>query len=128
VWEAPVRRATADADVTSSLLALESKGLVSVHPPSGIAGELEFIFKHALVRDVAYASLPRVRRARAHAEAARWLPQIAGDRREEQPELIAHHYRTAILGEDADLAWADDPVARAELRTSAFEALLAAGA
>ncbi|HXN78018.1 MAG TPA: adenylate/guanylate cyclase domain-containing protein, partial [Candidatus Dormibacteraeota bacterium] len=127
-WEAPVRRATADPDVTSSLLALESKGLVSVHPTSGIAGELEFIFKHALVRDVAYASLPRVRRARAHAEAARWLQQIARDRSEEQAELIAHHYRTAILGDDADLAWADDPVARAELRTGAFEALLAAGA
>jgi len=126
-WEAPVRRATADPDVTSNLLALESKGLVSVHPSSGIAGELEFIFKHALVRDVAYASLPRVRRARAHAEAARWLQQIAGDRSEEQAELIAHHYRTAILGEDADLAWADDPAARAELRTRAFAALLTAG-
>src|SRR4029077_12864525 len=97
-WEAPVRQATADPDVTSSLLALEAKGLVSVHPTSGIAGELEFIFKHALVRDVAYASLPRIRRARAHAEVARWLEQIAGDRLEEQAELIAHHYRTAILG------------------------------
>src|SRR3989440_3509089 len=127
-WEAPVRQATADSDVTSSLLALESKGLVSVHPTSGIAGELEFTFKHALVRDVAYASLPRVRRARAHAEAARWLEQIAGDRSEELAELIAHHYRRAILGEDADLAWADDPAARSELRTRAFAALLAAGA
>src|SRR5438067_7852425 len=127
-WEAPVRRATADPDVTSSLLALEAKGLVSVHPTSGIAGELEFIFKHALIRDVAYAGLPRVRRARAHAEAARWLAQIAGDRSEELAELIAQHYRTALLGDDADLAWADDPAARSELRTRAFAALLAAGA
>src|SRR3989449_391491 len=126
-WEAPVRRATADPDVTSSLLSLEAKGLVSVHPTSGIAGELEFIFKHALVRDVAYASLPRVRRARAHAEAARWVEQIAGDRSEELAELIAHHYRTAVLGEDADLAWTDSPVGRAELRARAFAALLAAG-
>src|SRR4029077_11719583 len=127
-WEAPVRQATADPDVTASLLGLEAKGLVSVHPTSGIAGELEFIFKHALVRDVAYASLPRIRRARAHAEVARWLEQIAGDRSEEQAELIAHHYRTAVLGADADLAWTDDPIARAVLRTRAFAALLAAGA
>jgi len=126
-WEAPVRRASADPDVTSSLLALEAKGLVSVRPTSAIAGELEFIFKHALVRDVAYAGLPRVRRARAHAEAARWLEQIAGDGSEELAELIAHHYREAVLGEDADLAWTDDPVARAELRTKAFAALLSAG-
>jgi class 3 adenylate cyclase len=127
-WEEPVRRATADPDVTSSLLALEAKGLVSIRPTSAIAGELEFIFKHALVRDVAYASLPRIRRARAHAEAAKWLEEIAGDRSEELAELIAHHYRTAVLGEDADLAWTDDPVARAELRSRAFVGLLAAGA
>ena len=127
-WEAPVRQASADPDVTSSLLALEAKGLVSVRPTSSIAGQLEFIFKHALVRDVAYASLPRIRRARAHAEAARWLEQIAGEGSEELAELIAYHYRKALLGEDADLAWLDDRAARAELRTRAFRALLTAGA
>jgi len=127
-WEAPVRAATGDPEVTSSLLALEAKGLITVHPTSAIAGELEFIFKHALVRDVAYAGLPRIRRARAHAEAARWLEQIARDRYEELAELIAEHYRAALLGDDADLAWTDDPDARAALRTGAFAALLVAGA
>jgi class 3 adenylate cyclase/tetratricopeptide (TPR) repeat protein len=126
-WEEPVRRASADSDVTASLLALEAKGLVSVRPTSAIAGQLEFIFKHALLRDVAYASLPRIRRARSHAEAARWLEEIAGEGSEELAELVAHHYRKALLGEDADLAWADDPVARAEVRTKAFAALLVAG-
>jgi class 3 adenylate cyclase/tetratricopeptide (TPR) repeat protein len=127
-WEAPLRHATGDADLTASLLALEAKGLLSVRPTSTIAGEVEFIFKHALVRDVAYASLPRARRARAHAETARWVEQMAGDRVQELAELIAHHYRKALLGEDADLAWADDPAARADLREKAFGALLAAGA
>ena len=127
-WEAPLRQASGDPDVTSSLLALEARGLVSVRPTSSVAGQPEFIFKHALVRDVAYASLPRIRRARAHAEAARWLEQIAGDGAEELAELIAYHYRKALLGEDADLAWSDNPAARGELRTRAFGALLAAGA
>jgi class 3 adenylate cyclase/tetratricopeptide (TPR) repeat protein len=127
-WDAPVRQATGDPDVNSSLLALEAKGLVSVRPTSSIAGELEFIFKHALVRDVAYASLPRIRRARAHSEAARWLEHIAGDRAEQFAELIGHHYRTAVLSEDADLAWTEDPVARDDLRIRAFDALIAAGA
>src|SRR5207302_6288755 len=122
-WEEPVRQASADSEVTPSLLALEAKGLVSVRPTSSIAGQLEFIFKHALVRDVAYASLPRIRRARAHAEAARWLEQIAGVGSEELAELIAHHYRKAILGEDADLAWTGDPAARAELRSRGFTAM-----
>src|SRR5437588_5023181 len=126
-WEEPVRQASSDSEVTASLLALEAKGLVSVRPTSSIAGQLEFIFKHALVRDVAYASLPRIRRARAHAEAAHWLEEIAGHGSEELAELIAHHYRKAILGEDADLAWTDDPAARAELRSRAFTAMIAAG-
>src|SRR5207248_750526 len=50
-----------------------------------------------------------------------------GDRSEELAELIAQHYRTALLGDDADLAWADDPAARGELRSRAVVALLAAG-
>src|SRR2546428_14040246 len=49
-WEAPVRQATADPDVTSSLLALEAKGLVSVHPTSTIPGRLQLTFTHAAVR------------------------------------------------------------------------------
>src|SRR5438552_18806491 len=72
-WETPLRLATADPDVTPSLLALEARVLVSVHPPSSIAGELEFIFQHAVVRDVANARLPALRRPRAHSAAARWL-------------------------------------------------------
>jgi hypothetical protein len=35
------------------------------------------------VRDVAYAGLPKARRARAHAEHAAWLEGLASDRREE---------------------------------------------
>src|SRR5207253_2699699 len=54
--------------------------------------------------------------------------EVAGEGSVELAELIAHHYRTGVLGEDADLAWGDDPAARAELRNRAFAALLAAGA
>jgi tetratricopeptide (TPR) repeat protein len=127
-WEQPVGRATGDADITTSLLALESKGLISVRPTSTIAGQVEIIFKHALIRDVAYASLPRVRRARAHAEAGRWLEELAAERREELAESIAHHYASALLGEDADLAWASEPpTTREELRRKALEALMLAG-
>src|SRR5205809_2663778 len=106
-WEAPVRRATADPDVTSSLLALEAKGLASVRPTSAIGGELEFIFKHALVWDVAYAGLPRIRRARSHAVAAHWLAQIAGDRSEELAELTARAHQEATLGQERHLPGAD---------------------
>jgi class 3 adenylate cyclase len=126
-WEGPLHTATGDPDLTSTLLGLERKGLVSIRPTSTISGDLEFSFKHALVRDVAYASLPMSQRARAHARAAEWLERTAGDRAEEMSELVAHHYRNALKGEGAELAWVDDPNGLAELRRRAFEALLLAG-
>jgi class 3 adenylate cyclase len=127
-WEAPLARATGAPDIREALMALESRGLVSVRPTSTIAGQVEFIFKHALVRDVAYGTLSRARRARAHAQAAEWLEQMAGDRAEELAELIAHHYREAVAGEEADLAWSKDGKDWLEVRARAFGALLRAGA
>ena len=85
------------------------------------------MFKHAVVRDVAYASLPKARRARAHAEVGSWMESISGDRADELAELVADHYYTAVAGEDADLAWLSDPAGREEIRLRAFRALIAAG-
>jgi hypothetical protein len=76
---------------------------------------------------VAYASQPKARRARAHAEAGAWIERLASDRTDEFAELIAHHYETAVAGDDADLAWLDDAAGREEIRLRAFGALLAAG-
>lgn len=127
-WEEPLARATGNTDLTSTLLTLERKGLVVIRPITTMAGNLEVAFKHALVRDVAYASLPLSRRARAHADFAEWLEAIAGDRRDELSELIAYHYRSAISGEGAALAWVDDRARYSELSGKAFEAALIAGA
>jgi class 3 adenylate cyclase/tetratricopeptide (TPR) repeat protein len=128
-WEEPVARSMGveDGEVSTALLGLERKGLVFARPTSTIAGQVEFMFKHALVRDVAYAGLPKSRRARAHAEHAAWMEELAGDRVDEFAELIAHHYATAATGEEADLAWADDPSSQEAVRSKAFGALLLAG-
>jgi DNA-binding SARP family transcriptional activator/tetratricopeptide (TPR) repeat protein len=127
-WQAPLLRALGDAAVDQALLRLEDRGLVVARPTSSLGEQTEYQFKHALVRDVAYATLPKSRRARAHAEHALWLEELAGDRRDELVELVAHHYYSAVAGEDADLAWAEDAPAHKRLRGRAFEALLAAGA
>jgi hypothetical protein len=126
-WHAPLLRALDDAAVRDALLRLEDRGLVVARPTSALGGQTEFQFKHALVRDVAYAGLPTSRRARAHAEHASWLEELAGERRDEFAELVAHHYRSAVASADADLAWAEDAPAYASTRARAFEALLAAG-
>jgi predicted ATPase/class 3 adenylate cyclase len=126
-WAAPVTEAISEDGVTDALISLERKGLIFVRPTSTLGGQTEYVFKHALVRDVAYASLPKARRARAHAEVAGWIEQLAADRTDEFAELIAHHYLTAVAGDDADLAWLDAPEAREVLRQRAFAALIGAG-
>lgn len=53
-------------------------------------------FRHIIIRDVAYGTLPRSERARLHAAAGRWLEAGAGDREDELAELIAFHLREAV--------------------------------
>ncbi len=55
--------------------------------------ELEYIFKHVLVRDVAYESLLLRDRRTYHSLIGRHLEEIyAGQKLEEVYELLAHHY------------------------------------
>jgi tetratricopeptide (TPR) repeat protein len=48
-------------------------------------------FRHHLIRDVAYSSLPRVERARLHERAAKGIVDRAGERYAELAELVAYH-------------------------------------
>jgi class 3 adenylate cyclase len=126
-WGTGLASAGSELDVPAALEALEARGLIQARSTSSLSGEPEYAFRHALVRDVAYASLPKARRGRAHAEAAAWLETLAGDRVDEFGELIAHHYRAALSGEDSDLAWAGDPEGREATRARAVDALIRAG-
>lgn len=127
-WEAPVERAAGDDAAAPALVALEQKGLILARPTTTIAGQVEYIFKHALVRDVAYASLPKSRRARAHAGAATWIEELAGERVDEFAELVAHHYQMAVAGDESDLAWEQDSAEYERLRRRAHGSLVGAGA
>ena len=80
---------------------LSRRGLVSASPRSAMTGLQEFVFKHALTRDVAYSSLPRAERRDLHRRVAEWIRRVAPDREGETAELAAYHYRQAIAyGED----------------------------
>ena len=126
-WAAAVEGAVGGTDLEPSLAALERKGLILVRPTTTLAGQTEFLFKHALTRDVAYGTLPKARRARAHGAVADWIAELASDRSDEFAELIASHYWAAIRGDGADLAWIDDADGREAVRRRALAALLAAG-
>lgn len=84
------------ADVEDGLLRLERREFVRRERRSSVAGETAFVFRHVLVRDVAYAQIPRARRAERHRLAAEWLESLAGDRVEDVADLVAHHYLSAL--------------------------------
>jgi hypothetical protein len=56
------------------------------------SGEAVYTFRHALTREVTYATIPRARRANEHARLAAWLEQRAGGKADTFVELVAHHY------------------------------------
>ncbi|HEV2461899.1 MAG TPA: AAA family ATPase, partial [Ktedonobacterales bacterium] len=56
-----------------------------------------FSFRHVLNRDVAYGTLSRAERIRLHGKIAAWLEVYAVERLDEFTELIAYHYREAVL-------------------------------
>jgi hypothetical protein len=109
----------ADADaamVEDALARLERRHLVRRRHESSVAGDVEYHFEHALVRDVAYRSIVRPLRARQHRLTGQWLASITGEPRD-RADGIAHHYLTALENAEA----ARLPVA--ELRTAASDAL-----
>jgi class 3 adenylate cyclase len=82
-------------DVDEALVALESRDLIRREPSSQVQGEAEFSFKHILIREVAYSTLPRAERKGRHAAVARYVEDVAGDRTRNLSWVIAHHWREA---------------------------------
>jgi class 3 adenylate cyclase len=64
----------------------------------------ELMFKHALTREVAYASLTKSRRAVLHASIASWLEHSTGGD-DAYAATLAHHYAEAVRPDIASLAW-----------------------
>ena len=64
-----------------------------------------YTFKHALVRDAAYAGLLKSRRVHLHAATANALEQKFPDVAQTQPEIVAYHYTQASSCEKALHYW-----------------------
>ena len=127
-WDGAVARTLRRRSVHGQLASLEERGLVRRRATTSIAGQHEYAFAHALVRDAAYESMPAGRRARAHAAVGSWLESIARDRVAEVDEFVAGHYRRGVQEGDAAGVWEAHPDEREDLRVRAFRHLVAAGA
>jgi ABC-type oligopeptide transport system substrate-binding subunit/class 3 adenylate cyclase len=80
---------------------LAGRELVLPRRPSTFAGTAEYIFKHALLRDVTYETVLLKLRRVYHGQVARWLEGAAGERIGEYLGLIAGHYELAGDGQKA---------------------------
>jgi class 3 adenylate cyclase/tetratricopeptide (TPR) repeat protein len=63
---------------------------------SAFAGEDAFAFSHGLVRDAAYAGLPKELRAELHEKYSGWLERKAAASAGEYEELVGYHLEQAV--------------------------------
>ncbi len=90
------------ARLSEGLDALEQLGVLTRKGEDELA---RYTFRHTLVRDAAYGSLLRERRAALHARVAAAIESSAPEVGETQPELLAIHYTEAGLAEQAVNYW-----------------------
>ena len=111
-------------DLQEALMALQEKDLVVPSAGSRLAGEHEYAFKHVLIRDVAYSTLPKSVRAWKHAQVGGFIEERAADRSEGVVAMVADHYgRAAALGADTEM----EPSELERVNHKALSALEAAG-
>jgi hypothetical protein len=81
----------ADVDVKAALRGLAGNDLVERSTRGILAAQDEFVLRHALVRDAAYALLPENERASSHELAGRWLESVGFD----DASALAEHFDKA---------------------------------
>jgi len=115
--------ATGDGSVAclEALDALEGRDLIRRDPVSRLAGHQQFAFKHQLIREVAYSTLPRARRRQRHEAIAVFLEDSVGEVGDVAPALASHWHEAGDLarasryyvaaGDQANRGWAKDEAA-----------------
>jgi class 3 adenylate cyclase/tetratricopeptide (TPR) repeat protein len=102
------------ADILDSL---EARDFVRREPSSRLEGDEEYSFKHILIREVAYSTLPKAVRRERHAAVAQLIEEFTGTRIGASASILAHHWEQAgelekavdymiAAARDAARAWA----------------------
>jgi class 3 adenylate cyclase len=118
-WAGALERMSSGHLALADLLdSLEGRDFIRREPVSRLRGQQQFSFKHDLLRDVAYGTLPRAERRKRHAQVAAFLEETT-------PELpaaasaLAHHWQEAgesrraaeyfvLAGDQAGRGWAKE--------------------
>ena len=80
------------SEVDARLLSLARKDLLTPRP----GREDAYRFRHALIRDAAYAGIPKERRAQLHERFADWAAQTNAGRAGDLDEIVGYHYEQAV--------------------------------
>ncbi len=108
-------------DIDAALTVLEARDFVRRDPSSQVAGDVQFTFRHMLIRDVAYATVPRAVRAKVHGAVARNIEETVSTAAGTLSTILAHHWREAgeparaipyllAAADAARRSWAQDAV------------------
>ena len=94
-WRGALERLRPDGGDLSALLgSLERRDLIRREAVSRIQAEQQFSFKHGLIREVAYLTLPRGERQRCHLATAEYLEEVAL-RAGDADAMLAYHWQEA---------------------------------
>jgi class 3 adenylate cyclase/Cdc6-like AAA superfamily ATPase len=129
-WQGALHGIGGSVDVDDALRVLESRDLVRRDFSSQMPGDVQFTFKHMLIREVAYATVPRATRRERHAAVARYIEEAGKGSTESLAWILAYHWREAGEAEKAipylltsaaiaQRGWAKD--AAVDLYTKALE-------
>jgi class 3 adenylate cyclase/tetratricopeptide (TPR) repeat protein len=129
-WRGVVAAVGVDDDIDDALSLLEARDLIRRMPTSELEGDTEFAFRHMLIREVAYGTLPRATRRERHARVAQYVEDLVAGATQTLSSILAHHWREAgeprravpyllAAAEAARRSWAEESVI--ELYSTAFE-------
>ncbi len=96
-WDESIQQMS-DLGMEAVHLALESlraRELIFSRQNPAFANTREYVFKHAILRDVTYENILKRQRKIYHARAAGWLEARIGNRADEYASVIAEHYDKA---------------------------------
>jgi class 3 adenylate cyclase len=92
-WRGALSEIEERADLSQVLGSLEARDLIQREAVSRIRGDQQFGFKHGLIHDVAYSTLPRAARRAKNAAVARYLEATTDVG--QSHEALGHHWREA---------------------------------
>jgi class 3 adenylate cyclase/tetratricopeptide (TPR) repeat protein len=92
-WRGVLDGIARDGDVDEALHTLEARDFVRRDASSQLAGDAQYTFKHMLIREVAYSTVPRAARRELHAAVARNIEEALLTAT--LSTVLAHHWREA---------------------------------